>query len=231
MRGSSTPGPGERSAVVTGISVTAGALCTPMTTESSPPTRHGPSPGPTISAMGAVVVAAVLVLVVMCALLITAVRDRDRPTGYASGELAAEQIPDGWAPLIEEAADQSQVPAPVLAAQIETESAWRTDAVSPVGAQGLSQFMPGTWEQYGRGGDPHDPDHAIDAQGRMMGDLLAAAHASGIDGDPLELALAGYNAGFGAVQEHDGVPPYPETQDYVDRIRDRAPAYEEAAEG
>ena len=50
--------------------------------------------------------------------------------------------------------------------------------------------------------------------------LLAAVTADdSLTGDPLELALAGYNAGFGAVQRYNGVPPYAETQGYVRRIR------------
>lgn len=172
---------------------------------------------------------AVTAALVIAAPAVTAFHAPAPSDGYPTGELAAQEVPNGWAPLIEEAAAENQVPAPVLAAQIEAESAWRTDAVSPVGAQGLSQFMPATWEEYGQGGDPENPEHAIDAQGRMMGDLLRSAQASGIEGDPMDLALAGYNAGFGTVQQHDGIPPYPETQDYVAKIQDRAPIYAQVA--
>jgi soluble lytic murein transglycosylase-like protein len=156
--------------------------------------------------------------------------ERGNPRGSAIGELAWEEIPNDWAGRIEEAAEESGIPAPVLAAQIEVESDWQVDAVSPAGARGLTQFMPETWEEYGQGGDPHNPDHAIDAQGRFMGDLLDQAEASDIDGDPIDLALAGYNAGFGAVRRYDGIPPYPETENYVSEIRRVVPAYEDATE-
>lgn len=142
------------------------------------------------------------------------------------GRLDADSVPNGWAPLIQDAADEAGIPAAVLAAQIETESNWRPDARSPVGAQGLAQFMPGTWSTYGRGGDPFDPEDAIAAQGRFLGHLMDQAEASDIKGDPLELALAGYNAGFGAVQQYDGIPPYPETENYVRLIRERTANYE-----
>lgn len=143
------------------------------------------------------------------------------------GKLDPATVPNGWAPLIQDAADQAGIPAPVLAAQIETESSWRPNARSGVGARGLSQFMPETWATFGQGGNPHNPEHAIAAQGRYMGYLLKQAKASHIRGDPLELALAGYNAGFGAVQQYHGIPPYPETQNYVRTIRERTPNYEQ----
>lgn len=146
--------------------------------------------------------------------------------GSRVGKLDPATIPNGWAPLIEDAAEVAGVPAPVLAAQIEVESDWRPNARSSAGARGLAQFMPGTWEAYGAGGDPTDPEHAIAAQGRYMGYLLDRAKSSDIAGDPLELALAGYNAGFGSVQRYDGIPPFPETQNYVRSIRERTPIYE-----
>jgi soluble lytic murein transglycosylase-like protein len=146
--------------------------------------------------------------------------------GSRVGKLDPATIPNGWAPLLQQAAEEAGVPAPVLAAQIETESNWRADARSSAGAQGLAQFMPGTWATFGQGGDPHNPEHAIAAQGRYMGYLLDLAESSDIAGDPLELALAGYNAGFGAVQRYGGIPPYPETENYVRLIRERTATYE-----
>ncbi|OMH36937.1 lytic transglycosylase domain-containing protein [Tersicoccus sp. Bi-70] len=172
----------------------------------------------------------VLVVLAVSALVIglTVALGSDRRSSFADGvgRLDAAAIPNGWAPLIEAAAADTGIPAPVLAAQIEVESNWRPDARSPVGAQGLAQFMPETWATWGRGGDPFDPRHAIDAQGRFLADLHQRARASDIDGDPLELALAGYNAGFGAVQRYDGIPPFPETQRYVAAIRSRVANYE-----
>lgn len=115
----------------------------------------------------------------------------------------------------------------LLAAQLKQESGFSTNrgTVSPVGAQGPAQFMPGTWATWGRDADgngrtdPFDVGDAVMAQGRMMCSLVGQAKKSGIAGDPRELALAGYNAGWGRVQQFGGVPPASfangETYNYV----------------
>ena len=90
------------------------------------------------------------------------------------------------------------------------ESGFNPFAVSPVGARGIAQFMPGTAAAYGLR-DPFDPDAAIDAQAHLMSDLLAQFGA-------VPLALAAYNAGPAPVGACGCVPPYPETQAYVTRI-------------
>ncbi|WP_198359143.1 C40 family peptidase [Streptomyces fildesensis] len=124
------------------------------------------------------------------------------------------------------------VKAPVIAAQIEAESNWDPRAVSGVGAEGMSQFMPGTWATYGVDADkdgkadPFTPADAIMTQGRY--DCQLAKEISGykgVTGDPTELMLAGYNAGPGAVQQAHGIPPFPETQQYVKRIMSLVPKY------
>ena len=108
------------------------------------------------------------------------------------------------------AAARHDVSAALLAAQLMAESNFNPNAVSPAGAQGIAQFMPATAAAYGLR-DPFDPFAAIDAQGRLMGELLEQFGS-------VELALAAYNAGPGAVSACDCVPPYPETQAYVARI-------------
>ncbi len=119
----------------------------------------------------------------------------------------------------------------VVAAQIEAESGWDPNAISRRNAQGIAQFIPSTWEAWGQDTDknglasPFDPKDAIAAQGRLMCHLIDRAESSSLTQNPVRLALAGYNAGWGAVEEHRGIPPYPETQDYVTKISDRAPAY------
>jgi soluble lytic murein transglycosylase-like protein len=80
---------------------------------------------------------------------------------------------------------------------------------SPVGAQGIMQFMPSTAE--GRGVDPCDPESAIPGGARYLKDNHDRFGS-------WELALAAYNAGAGAVQQFDGIPPYRETQNYVRKI-------------
>lgn len=136
-------------------------------------------------------------------------------------------VPGRYRSMLEAAAGLCrELPAPVFAAQLQAESAFDPNAVSYVGAMGLAQFMPGTWAQWGRDADgdgrasPFDPADAIDAQVRFMCDLHRTARRSGIRGDPVSLALAGYNAGWGAVRKHGGIPPFAETRGYVARITD-----------
>jgi soluble lytic murein transglycosylase-like protein len=99
----------------------------------------------------------------------------------------------------------------VLAAQLYAESGFNPFARSPAGAQGIAQFMPATARAMGLA-DPFDADRAIDAQARLMRDLLRRF------GGRLALALAAYNAGPGAVARFGGVPPFAETRAYVTRI-------------
>jgi hypothetical protein len=108
------------------------------------------------------------------------------------------------------AAVRWNVSAALLAAQLMAESGFDPFAVSPAGAQGIAQFMPATATSYGLD-DPFDPVEAIDAQAHLMSDLIRQL------GSP-ELALAGYNAGAGAVEGCHCVPSYPETRAYVTRI-------------
>ncbi|WP_232681123.1 transglycosylase SLT domain-containing protein [Nocardioides sp. R-C-SC26] len=95
----------------------------------------------------------------------------------------------------------------LLSAVAKQESSYRPGAVSPAGAQGLMQLMPGTAAGLGVE-DPFDPSQAVDGAARLLRDLLDRFGR-------VDLALAGYNAGPGAVLRYDGVPPYPETQNYV----------------
>jgi soluble lytic murein transglycosylase-like protein len=91
------------------------------------------------------------------------------------------------------------------------ESGFNPFARSPAGAEGIAQFMPGTANAY-RLDNPFDAVAAIDAQAHLMSDLLRQF------GGKVALALAGYNAGAGAVQQYGGIPPYAETQAYVAKI-------------
>jgi soluble lytic murein transglycosylase-like protein len=98
---------------------------------------------------------------------------------------------------------------------IHQESGFRTGAVSPVGAQGLMQLMPGTAARYGVV-NPYDPAQSVMGGTRYLADLLR------LFGGRVDLALAGYNAGEGAVMKYGNrVPPYRETQNYVRTIGTR----------
>lgn len=112
-------------------------------------------------------------------------------------------------PLIDSAAKWN-VSAALLAAQLMAESNFNPFAVSPAGAEGIAQFMPGTAASYGLT-DPFDPVAAIDAQAHLMSDLIHQF------GSP-ELALAAYNAGPAPVEACSCVPAIPETSAYVARI-------------
>lgn len=148
--------------------------------------------------------------------------------GDSSGAVAPLQpgmVPAPYADDVEAAAAGCAGLSPaLLATQLQQESGFDPAAVSPAGAQGIAQFIPGTWLTWGGDTDgdgdasAFDPEDAITAQGRLMCDLLRRAAVSGLDGDPVQLALAGYNAGWGAVTTHGGVPPYAETQAYVAAI-------------
>lgn len=139
----------------------------------------------------------------------------DRGGPAADGELAGSGglpsfVPAEYREMLLAAAARHDVSAALLAAQIMAESNFNPNAVSPAGAQGIAQFMPATAAAYGLD-DPFDPAQAMDAQARMMAELLAQF-------GQVELALAAYNAGPGAVAGCSCIPLYPETQAYVARI-------------
>lgn len=109
------------------------------------------------------------------------------------------------------AARLNEVDESMVRAIIHAESAYRVEALSPAGAQGLMQLMPGTAGMYG-------VDNAFDAgQNIAAGVKHLRMLLDMFDGD-FELAAAGYNAGENAVLRHGGVPPYAETQVYVQRV-------------
>jgi soluble lytic murein transglycosylase-like protein len=113
--------------------------------------------------------------------------------------------------LIHDAAQREGLEPDLLRAVIRKESGFRPCAVSPKGAQGLMQLMPATAADL-RVADPFDARQNIDGGTRLLKSLLAR-----YSGD-LSLALGAYNAGAGAVDHFGGVPPYPETLNYVSDI-------------
>ena len=153
--------------------------------------------------------------------------------GSASLAGVASNIPPEYAAIITKAGSICEGITPALiAAQIEAESNWNPTAVSHAGAQGIAQFMPTTWAVAGKDGDGdgvadvNNPQDAIWSQGHYMCDLLTSTRGLVEGGqakdDPVDLALAAYNAGLGAVQSFGGIPPYPETMAYVEKIKSLA---------
>lgn len=134
-------------------------------------------------------------------------------------------VPGEYRSLIKRAAKLCpQVPAEVFAAQIAAESSWDPLAESRAGAQGIAQFMPEVWAQYGidanKDGvanvwDPVDAIHSASLLNCVNRELVRD-----VAGKRLENTLAAYNAGFSAVRKYDGIPPFPETETYVKRILD-----------
>jgi len=115
--------------------------------------------------------------------------------------------------LIQRAADENGLDPAQVRALIGIESNGNANAVSPKGAMGMMQLMPGTARDLGVT-DPFDPEQNVMAGARYFRDQLDEF------GDPV-LAAAAYNAGPGAVRKYGGVPPYRETRDYVDKFRRR----------
>lgn len=113
--------------------------------------------------------------------------------------------------LVRRTAVQFEVEPELIDAVIRQESAYNPYAVSHKGAKGLMQLMPATAERFGVK-DVFDPAENVQGGVKYLRQLLDR-----YDGDR-RLALAAYNAGEGAVDRYGGVPPYAETQDYVDRI-------------
>lgn len=122
-------------------------------------------------------------------------------TAGATGEFDA---------VISAAAQRHGVDADLVHAVIRAESNYRSGCRSTAGAMGLMQLMPGTARSLGVS-DPWDPAQNVDGGVRYLRQQLDRF-------GEVDLALAAYNAGPGAVKRYDGVPPYRETQAYVKRV-------------
>jgi soluble lytic murein transglycosylase-like protein len=118
--------------------------------------------------------------------------------------------------LADAAADKYGLPRELVRSVMAAESGMAPGAVSPKGAIGLMQLMPGTAHVLGV--NPYDPAQNVDAGARYLRDLLEKYNYG------LRHALAAYNAGPGAVDKYNGVPPYRETIDYVTRIEKKLKA-------
>jgi soluble lytic murein transglycosylase-like protein len=127
-------------------------------------------------------------------------------------EIASQPQPRAKSPqdMIRAAAQRSGLPGPFVESVAKAESGFDPKAVSPKGAIGVMQLMPQTAQALGA--DPRDLEQNIDAGTRLLRELLIK-----YDGDVAK-ALSAYNAGEKAVDRYQGVPPYSETQRYVNRV-------------
>ena len=139
--------------------------------------------------------------------------DEPKPVAAPPALAAPAKPPSNTRELIDEAARRHGLPEHFIHSVVAAESAYNERAVSPKGAIGLMQLMPATAKTYGV--NPEDPSQNIEGGVAYLRDLLVK-----YNGDA-NLALAAYNAGPGAVQKYNGVPPYRETQSYVSKVLNR----------
>lgn len=133
--------------------------------------------------------------------------------GGIHAERGIAQIAGTWADPISRAARAHRVSEALIVAVIAVESAGQPRATSPKGAQGLMQLIPATARRFGVA-NSYDPAANIEGGAAYLDFLLDRF------GGDVVLALAGYNAGEGAVDKHRGVPPFRETRDYVVKVLD-----------
>lgn len=115
-----------------------------------------------------------------------------------------------WIGTARAAAQRHGIPEDLFLRLVQQESGWYEGAVSPKGAIGLAQLMPGTAALLGV--DPRDPEENLDGGARYLRRQFEAFGS-------WDLALAAYNAGPQAVEQYGGIPPFAETQGYVRAIR------------
>ncbi|MFI5059068.1 MAG: lytic transglycosylase domain-containing protein [Candidatus Acidiferrales bacterium] len=131
-------------------------------------------------------------------------------TGHSRPAMSIDR--DGVEKLVREAADRHSVDAALVRAVIETESHWNPIAVSRRGAAGLMQLIPTTAQRFGAN-DVFNPRQNVDAGVHYLKTLLERYNGN------LDLALAAYNAGEGAVDRAHGIPAFRETRDYVHKVQ------------
>lgn len=139
--------------------------------------------------------------------------DTAEPHPLSFTPVAPAAGPERWSGRVAELAAKYDISPALLEAVVWQESRWNTGAVSPVGARGLAQLMPGTARQMGV--NPHDPNANLEGGARYLRMQLDAF------GGDVEKALAAYNAGPGRVISAGGIPAIRETRLYVASIMAR----------
>ncbi|WP_189265905.1 C40 family peptidase [Streptomyces fuscichromogenes] len=143
--------------------------------------------------------------------------------GGTGKTLAKGAVPAAYQTLVQKWGNLCSALNPaLLAAQLYQESGFNPKAQSPAAAQGIAQFIPGTWATHGIDGngdgvrDVWDPNDAIPSAASY--DCQLASYVKDVPGNVSDNMLAAYNAGAYAVIKYKGVPPYKETQNYVKTI-------------
>ncbi|PKM76168.1 MAG: lytic transglycosylase domain-containing protein [Firmicutes bacterium HGW-Firmicutes-15] len=140
-----------------------------------------------------------------------AAKQKSGQTASIDNKTASNTSTRPFSEIIKEASHKYGVAEDVINAVIQQESSFNPTAVSSCGAMGLMQLMPSTAESLG-------VENAYNAEQNIMGGTFYLKQKlDEFDGN-LPLALAAYNAGSGAVRKHGGIPPYKETQAYVNKI-------------
>lgn len=145
------------------------------------------------------------------AMLITDRHGNPVQTAYRKGQYALNNR-NKFDRVIQTAAQSFALDPALIKAVIHAESAFNPQAVSKVGALGLMQLMPKTAGMYAVK-DPYNPKQNIMAGSQHLKYLMNKYN------NRIELALAAYNAGEGNVKKYNGIPPYPETQNYIKKVK------------
>ena len=161
--------------------------------------------------------------IIVAGVVVVALGVSDTETVSVQQSLQPNTVPSQYVALIQKAATTCPIlSAPLLAAQFYQESGFNPNSVSDTGAEGITQFEPGTWTTWASPNDgdgkenPFNPADEIPAAARY--DCALAQQTSKVPGDAVGNMLAAYNAGPGAVLAAGGVPDFSQTQGYVKNI-------------